>query len=518
MSVTNGQTANQDTFNTAFMSRNNPAGTGTTAIVDLNNADTLSGTEVTNLQRDINSIGSFTGRSANTAKTALPSWTNNQVGSSSDDLKTRADNLTAKFILATGHAHDGTEGNGKLIDATKLTNAPLLAYINQGTDLTGVTGGSKDVSTPMSGKTASAGSSAVGVVVTDPYNKIVIRTTTSYDPVEDSGGNQVYGRLTESSGTWTLTFYTDIAGVETSYSSFSSASISWWYQEIYNVLSGLAPVYSQFFNYPSDNAREDVPDATASLRGLISAGTQSLGGAKTWSGNQTLQAAFETQKTDVTVSGNIASLASTTGYIRLTGTPGGFPALYGITSGANGRRITVHNTTNAIVQVVSQSGSAGAAGERIKLINSTFNLAIGSRADFIYDSGQSRWIMQGEVTPLTLQQGVGYAAGPVPLDATGLTGNNMTTYFRQAIWCNSGAGGDVTVTSNPQIPAGYDPLFGDNGTSELMLIGTDDDNPITWVNGNGMVLNGDAKLTKNRILSLIYDNTQSKWLEVSRNF
>jgi len=191
--------------------------------------------------------------------------------------------LANKFDPTTGHKHTGSAGDGARVIASDLTSVPLKGYIQQGSDLTSITGTSTVVTTQMSGKTNSAGTTSLGVVVIAPENKIVIRQATgaSQDDVYvDGSGNIVYGRLTFATSVWTLSFFVNLSGTETAFS-FTANNIRWYYQELYNPMVS-PPVYSEFASIPSDNATADVIDATSSLRGLISAGTQSLGGIKTF--------------------------------------------------------------------------------------------------------------------------------------------------------------------------------------------------------------------------------------------
>ena len=116
MSVIDGQNANQTTFNNAFMSRT--ANDNTTGKKDLQNTDPASGADVINVQREINSLNAFSGRASGTAHDATPTWTNNDVGTSGDDLKERAEALTQAFDATVGHNHDGSAGSGgPLIEA-----------------------------------------------------------------------------------------------------------------------------------------------------------------------------------------------------------------------------------------------------------------------------------------------------------------------------------------------------------------------------------------------------------------
>ncbi len=75
------------------------------------------------------------------------------------------------------------------------------------------------VTTAFAGKVSGGSNSAAGVYTTNPNNKIFLReSATGRALASDSAdGSSVFGRLTESAGTWTLSFFTLIAGVETAY-------------------------------------------------------------------------------------------------------------------------------------------------------------------------------------------------------------------------------------------------------------------------------------------------------------
>lgn len=102
MSVLNGQDANQTTFNNAFMSRT--SNTSTTGKVDLSNADHSS---VSDIQRELNAIARYTGKTINTAATTAPAWTSNDIGASGDSLFARLDALLELFPLDLGTWVDG---------------------------------------------------------------------------------------------------------------------------------------------------------------------------------------------------------------------------------------------------------------------------------------------------------------------------------------------------------------------------------------------------------------------------
>jgi hypothetical protein len=125
--VSDGQAVNATVTNGAFLYKNSD----TTALgkVNLNNvADpTVSGSEIFNIQRELNSLSSFTGKPINQTYSYTPIWTNNDVGTSIDSTKARADALTAKFNSSTGHAHTGAVGDGPQINFSSLTGTPTFS-------------------------------------------------------------------------------------------------------------------------------------------------------------------------------------------------------------------------------------------------------------------------------------------------------------------------------------------------------------------------------------------------------
>jgi hypothetical protein len=237
----------------------------------LANTDPISGAQVDNIQREHNANSSYTGMPLNSVKTVVPAWTNNDVGTSSDTLKTRSDLLTQKFNNTAGHKHTGAAGDAPPVDAVDLANVILKGYYIQGVDQASITGTSMDVSTPLTGQTPSSSTTVKGVVVNAPYNLVFIRQGSGADindVYKDGSGNIVYGRLTESAGTWTVSFYVDIAGVETAYNFTSSSDIRWYYQKLFNPISD-AFTYSELSNIPSDNATADIVYADATTAGKV---------------------------------------------------------------------------------------------------------------------------------------------------------------------------------------------------------------------------------------------------------
>ena len=284
MVIADGQPVDASNSNPAWISANSDD--TATGKYTLANVDAVSGSTIDNVQRELNSLASFLGKAINTVFNDLPGWVNNDVGLSTDDVFTRADNLTQRFNGTLGHGHTGATGDGPRIDSVNIANTPLTGIFQQGADLTGVTGGTHDVSTELTGKSPSLNKLTLGVVVNAPSNKIILRQAsgTDVDDVfKDSDGNEVFARLTEAAGVWTLTFFSLVGAVETAYNFSGSNDVRWYYQELFNPLDPATwPTYSPLAVVPSENATVDVIDATQLLFGKVilqNAASEDIGSA-----------------------------------------------------------------------------------------------------------------------------------------------------------------------------------------------------------------------------------------------
>lgn len=92
MAVSNGQVANQTTFNNAFLSRNSDS--NTTGVIALDNTNPISGASLVNIQREHNANSSFSGMPLNSAKDVKPSWTSTEAGTPTDNMNQRVESLT----------------------------------------------------------------------------------------------------------------------------------------------------------------------------------------------------------------------------------------------------------------------------------------------------------------------------------------------------------------------------------------------------------------------------------------
>ncbi|MBD2492480.1 hypothetical protein [Aulosira sp. FACHB-615] len=111
----------------------------------------------------------------------------------------------------------------------KLIDAPITIQN------VSVTGSSATVTTPITSALSSAGqggasvpvqvatSTAIGIVTGS--TPIPIRSNTTKEVLTDASGNEIYGKLSSSTGVYTLSFFSLIDGTETSYTFASSQSI-----------------------------------------------------------------------------------------------------------------------------------------------------------------------------------------------------------------------------------------------------------------------------------------------------
>lgn len=276
--INDGQPVDATNSNPAWIASN---GDGfTVGKLDLQNVDPgISGPFVTNVQRNINSVGSFLGWVVNSVYNVLPTWATSNWGTGSDNIFQRVEALDTAFDSTTGHNHDGSPGSGGQISATVLANLNYYTAQFQVFSVLGATGASTDVSTQMSGQTPGGGTATLGVITTPPYNRVEIRDSNNGDQIEDPSGNKVYGRLTESSGVWTLTYYTFNANTESPYTIPTSYDTTNYFRQVFN-LETVPTITADLGAMGSLDATEDIVDATATQPGKVSIVTQTFGGLK----------------------------------------------------------------------------------------------------------------------------------------------------------------------------------------------------------------------------------------------
>lgn len=138
MSVINGQAVSAEISNPSWVSKNTDD--TTPSKLGLANVAAVSGTAIVNIQTEFNSLNSFTGSIINSLKNQLPIWVHNEVGTSTDNLKARIDDLTERFNGITGHTHDGTDGNGPVIASggSVYTQATISNNVTSPANVTGL--------------------------------------------------------------------------------------------------------------------------------------------------------------------------------------------------------------------------------------------------------------------------------------------------------------------------------------------------------------------------------------------
>jgi hypothetical protein len=403
MSVNNGENVEASLVNSRYMSRT--TNTSTTGVVALNNAsDPNSGPSVSNTQRAINETFGTVGIAGVGDPNAL-NYSSEKVISDGDTHKEAIEKLDAEFSGTGGHAHSGVDGDGTKISASNLDNFNKLFSAWQDFSLVGASGTSVDVSAQFTGKTPGGTSSVEGVVTTGQFNKVAIFKSLTGDSVEDAGGQKVFGRLTESSGTWTLSFYTNEAGVETAHN-LSTVDIKCFYIEVFNQQT--RPTIPSGPEFGSLDLGADVVDASLTERGLVNTGTQSFSGNKTFQDDVAVQSELsalisvvQEQLALTAYDYNVAGLNQLIppySFVIFSGV--GATSIKGISATYNGMFIVAYNNTGATISIVNESGLA-ATGEKIKTsTGSDVQWFQNHAAVFIFEPSSDRWVLVSISQPL----------------------------------------------------------------------------------------------------------------------
>lgn len=275
--------------------------------------------------------------------------------------------------------------------------------------------------------------------------------------------------------------------------------------------------------YDSGVVKVDTGGAWSALVNSIT--DQTLAGIKTWSGNGLFTAkvgigtgpitpnveldvfgAWASRRSDVASASSITQLATATSFVKITGALA--TTVLGLGSGFDGKRVIVHNGSSGSLTIKHQDAGASAADRVITPTAADLVVLTNRSTELVYDSNQSRWVVAssgaggGSYTTTALQN-VG-ASGSI----------STTTYdgfqFRRV----QGSGNPQTASSTP---------FGTGGGwtdgTVITLIGQDATKALTILNNDaakGALLNGDAVLSANSILTVIYDSTADRWIELYR--
>lgn len=272
-----------------------------------------------------------------------------------------------------------------------------------------------NVTTVFSAETPGGGVAAVGVPTTAPYNKVELRTSPGEDQIEEPGGRKVYGRVTESSGTWTLTYYyEDSLGVETAYS-LPTQDIRLYWREVFS--ASTRPTFGTTEGFiGSLDATADVVDATATQPGKVNITAQTFGGIKTFQdGAQVRQ--FSLEKFDVASGGTVTALSSTYSFVRLTGVS--VTELQGVVASPRATRLLIYNDSSGDLTIKHQNAGATAANRIITTDGNDLTISEDQSVEFIYDLTTSRWLVISTA---------GSGSGQAKQESIG-TGDGITTSF-----------------------------------------------------------------------------------------
>ncbi len=128
MSVQNGEPCNETILNAAFVSKSDDSTmAGNLSLAD---SDTAQGSTVAQVQRELNSINSFTGHVLNSAKDIKPSWATNNYGTSTDSLQARSeafdveiDDIRSLTGTSAGASDLGTFTGSTIADNSTIKDA-----------------------------------------------------------------------------------------------------------------------------------------------------------------------------------------------------------------------------------------------------------------------------------------------------------------------------------------------------------------------------------------------------------
>lgn len=145
----------------------------------------------------------------------------------------------AKTIEKVLTAYVGSSG---LVIAAPVTSTVVTAGI--GASLSTAGNGGVAVPVQVSGSTGAAAGLEPFTpgVVTAGTNRVIISNNTTGSAIDDGSGNEVYGRITEVGGVYTLSYYSLVVGTETAFS-MPAQTIDY-----------LFPYRFTFTLYPSDAA------------------------------------------------------------------------------------------------------------------------------------------------------------------------------------------------------------------------------------------------------------------------
>lgn len=236
----------------------------------------------------------------------------------------------------------------------------------------------------------------------------------------------------------------------------------------------------------------NLPDASATNRGAMTTGAQTLVGVKT----------FERPALVGSVSsatGNIDALStSASSYVSLTGAA---PVLRGIADGASGRILVVHNGTSLPVPVLNESASVSSGNEILTGTSEDIEMEPESTLLLAYSPDLSVWVVVGGSGSGSARKMQGSQGSPVAVDNTGITLDGTSSDLDVYV---VGDGGAVSITSISP---------GQKDGQILNIIGTSDANSVSLSSGSASLKALAREIGVNNILTLRWNGTV--WVELN---
>lgn len=185
--------------------------------------------------------------------------------------------------------------------------------------------------------------------------------------------------------------------------------------------------------------------------------------------------------------------------------------LQGITNAFSGKIVLIKNRTGTDVVIANQNAGAAAAERIITGTGNDFKLKDGQGISVQYDSTTSRWhVISGAASSGVELQGT-RAAGVSISAATQI----VPVAGAENVVFIVGNAGPVISTASPPVDT-TSMVIG----QKLKIIGTDDDNTVTYDSSVNFVLNGSYTLAKDYVLELMFlgsDGVDDAWVEVGRS-
>lgn len=177
-----------------------------------------------------------------------------------------------------------TETGAVTVDAADITQ--ITGFVSISRELDGFqvdkglfgaapTGNSDDVSALFASDISGGSSSQRGVITAPPLNFVTIVDQDGDELIRTADGSQVYGRITEAAGTWTLTYFANVAGVETAVDVDTDITTSptdlrlIGVPQVYSRNDPTRPLFYSNVARLSDLAAADIPVATNAIQGKV---------------------------------------------------------------------------------------------------------------------------------------------------------------------------------------------------------------------------------------------------------